>query len=118
RTCPISNVAYYYSSKPAREWRIEVKSRFGRRRRVRNAAYVGDAFLKQNCERDPFKPTGKITLALQPPIKFGPQWHMLGIYPDGQDTSLAARLRSTQSSGRQASNARVNSRTFSLRRPT
>jgi hypothetical protein len=45
--------------------------------------------LKQNCERGPFKPTGKITLALQPPIKFGPQWHMLGIYPDGQDTSLA-----------------------------
>jgi hypothetical protein len=33
------------------------------------------------------KPTGKITLAPQP-IKFGPQWHVVGTYPDGQQEHI------------------------------
>jgi hypothetical protein len=33
------------------------------------------------------KPTGKITLASQP-IKFGPQWHVVGTYPDGQQEHI------------------------------
>jgi hypothetical protein len=33
------------------------------------------------------KPTGKITLAPQP-IGFGPQWHVVGTYPDGQQEHI------------------------------
>ena len=33
------------------------------------------------------KPTGKITFAPQP-IKFGPQWHVVGTYPDGQQEHI------------------------------
>jgi hypothetical protein len=33
------------------------------------------------------KPTGEITLALQP-VKFGTQWHVVGTYPGGQQEHI------------------------------